>query len=240
MIHSKEITCPHCANKDLVKNGHSPSDTQRCRCNNCKKSFRLTYRYRASEQGIKEKIIDVRDIGRVLGINKNTVVSVLKKTLKTNPYFLTKAENESLERLDIEIRCSIKMDEFWSYVGSKANQRWTWYPIDRKSGCILAWHNGKRRDKDFWVLWKQLQVFDITTFHTDDWGSYSKYSPTHQHRIGKDNTWKIERKNLNFRTHIKRFNRKTICFSKNETIHDNIIGMYIEVFYYKTGTYGNN
>jgi hypothetical protein len=28
--------------------------------------------------------------------------------------------------------------------------------------------------------------------------------------------------------------------SKNEQIHDNVIGMYIERFYYKTGTYGNN
>ncbi|MDR2512181.1 MAG: IS1 family transposase, partial [Bacteroidales bacterium] len=46
--------------------------------------------------------------------------------------------------------------------------------------------------------------------------------------------------NLNFRTHLKRLNRKTICFSKNETVHDNVIGMYIENFYYKTGTYRNN
>ncbi|KAA6317720.1 hypothetical protein EZS27_032171, partial [termite gut metagenome] len=33
---------------------------------------------------------------------------------------------------------------------------------------------------------------------------------------------------------------KTICFSKNETVHDNVIGMYIERYYYKNGTYGNN
>ncbi|MDR2510974.1 MAG: IS1 family transposase, partial [Bacteroidales bacterium] len=46
--------------------------------------------------------------------------------------------------------------------------------------------------------------------------------------------------NLNFRTHLKRLNRKTICFSKNETVHDNVIGMYIENFYFRTGTYGNN
>ena len=55
-----------------------------------------------------------------------------------------------------------------------------------------------------------------------------------------DTQGRIERKNLNFRTHIKRLNRKTICFSKNEQIHDNVIGMYIQTFYYKTGTYGNN
>jgi insertion element IS1 protein InsB len=74
----------------------------------------------------------------------------------------------------------------------------------------------------------------------DDWGSYSKYIPPDKHRIGKGRTWKIERKNLNFRTHLKRLNRKTVCFSKNEQIHDNVIDMYIEKYYYKTGTFGNN
>jgi len=34
--------------------------------------------------------------------------------------------------------------------------------------------------------------------------------------------------------------RKTICFSKSETVHDNVIGMYIERYYYRTGKYGNN
>ncbi|KAA6342362.1 hypothetical protein EZS27_001726 [termite gut metagenome] len=142
--------------------------------------------------------------------------------------------------LDVEIVFSGEMDEFWSFVGNKGNQRWTWYAIERRSGCILAWHNGKRTDKDFLILWNSLKVFDIAKYHTDDWGTYSKYIPPDKLRVGKDKTWKIERKNLNFRTHLKRLNRKTICFSKNETVHDNVIGMYIERYYYKNGTYGNN
>ena len=52
-------------------------------------------------------------------------------------------------------------------------------------------------------------------------------------------TWKIERKNLNFRTHIKRLNRKTICYSKDEEIHDNVIGMYIARHYYRKGVNGS-
>ena len=165
-----------------------------------------------------------------------------------NPYFifnednddLTKQESESMRGLEIEIHYGVELDEFWSFVGNKSNQRWTWYAIERNSGIILAWHNGKRQDRDFLVLWGLLANFPITRCYTDDWGSYSKYIPTKMHRVGKDCTWKIERKNLNFRTHLKRLNRKTICFSKNEQIHDNVIGMYIERFYYKTGTYGNN
>jgi IS1 family transposase len=62
------------------------------------------------------------------------------------------------------------MDEFWSFVQNKSNQRWTWYAIERQSGCILAWHNGKRQDKDFLVLWNSLKIFDIDKYHTDDWG----------------------------------------------------------------------
>lgn len=63
-----------------------------------------------------------------------------------------------------------------------------------------------------------------------------KYVPS----IGQDGTWKIGRKNLYFRTHLKRSSRKSICFSKNEQIHDNIIGMYIEKYYFKQGTFGGN
>jgi insertion element IS1 protein InsB len=140
----------------------------------------------------------------------------------------------------VEIRFSAEMDEFWSFVQNKKNQRWTWYAIERNSGIILAWHNGKRRDEDFLELWKMLSQFPIKRYYTDNWGSYSKYIPAHMHRTGKDKTWKIERKNLNFRTHLKRLNRKTICFSKNEQIHDNVIGMYIERYYFKNGLFANS
>jgi insertion element IS1 protein InsB len=53
-------------------------------------------------------------------------------------------------------------------------------------------------------------------------------------------TWKIERKNLNFRTHIKHLSRKTVCYSKDEQIHDNVTGMYIERYYFKSGLFLNS
>ena len=80
----------------------------------------------------------------------------------------------------------------------------------------------------------------IRACHTDNWQAYSTLFPAkYLHWVGKANTWKIERKNLNFRTHLKRLSRKTICFSKNEQIHDNVIGMYIEKYYFKKGKYGD-
>lgn len=85
MKHYHIIICPFCKGNDLVKNGHSETGTQRWRCNQCKKSFQLAYKYNAWQPGTAETIIQqtlnssgVRDISRNLKINKNTVVAVLK------------------------------------------------------------------------------------------------------------------------------------------------------------------
>jgi insertion element IS1 protein InsB len=36
-----------------------------------------------------------------------------------------------------------RMGRIRSFVGSKKNQRWTWYIVERKSGIIIAWENGR-------------------------------------------------------------------------------------------------
>jgi insertion element IS1 protein InsB len=243
-----QIKCRHCQSEDLVKNGRSENGTQRYRCNTCKGSFQLDYTYNAWKEGVKEQIDSqtlnssgVRDIARNLKIAKRTVTQHLKKKapLSVNPYYIDKLESQQLSELDVDIRFEVEGDEFWSYVGNKKNQRWTWYAVDRSNGVILAYHQGKRTDESCKALMGKLAQFPIRCFYTDDWQSYKKFIPEEKHRIGKDRTWKIERKNLNFRTHIKRLNRKTICFSKNETIHDNVIGMYINHYYFKTGLFGN-
>lgn len=150
-------------------------------------------------------------------------------------------EREQLTKLDVELHYyDTEWDEFWSFVGSKSNQRWTWYLIERQTGFIIAWHNGRRKDKVLQRLLDSVAHIPIRACHTDDWAAYRRLFPSqYLHLIGKDNTWKIERENLNFRTHIKRLNRKTICFSKNETIHDNVIGMYIEKYYFKHGKFSD-
>ena len=85
MKHSHDILCIHCSGLDLQKNGHSENGTQRWFCKQCRHSFQLSYRYNAHKPGVKEQIIvltlngsGVRDTGRILGINKNTVVRLLQ------------------------------------------------------------------------------------------------------------------------------------------------------------------
>ena len=156
-----------------------------------------------------------------------------------NPYVLDMIEHGQLKKLEVDIYYTAEMDEFWSFVEKKSNQRWTWYAMDKASGIILAWHNGNRTDADLRQLLGYLENIPIDLYYTDDWGAYTRNLPEKSHYIGKDKTWKIERKNLNFRIHLKRLNRRTICYSKSEEVHDNVIGMYIERYYFKTGLFRN-
>jgi len=89
MIHKKDICCPNCKCNNIVKNGRRSNGDQRWRCNECKKSFQLDYRYNANQPGIGQKIDNqilnssgVRDTARILQINPNTVVNHLKKRAK--------------------------------------------------------------------------------------------------------------------------------------------------------------
>jgi insertion element IS1 protein InsB len=127
----------------------------------------------------------------------------------------------------LEAFCEAEMDEQWSYVGNKSEQRWLWYAIDHASSTLLAYVFGRRKDDVFQQLQSLLQPFNITRYYTDNGGTYERHLPTDQHEVGKKNTQKIERKNLNLRTWIKRLTRKTICFSKSDLMYDTVIGLLI-------------
>ena len=130
-------------------------------------------------------------------------------------------------RIDFILAEEAEIDEQWSYVRKKSNQRWLWHAIDHVTGNVLAYVFGKRKDTVFKELQSLLEPFGLKRFYTDDWGAYERHLDKDKHEIGKANTQKIERKNLNFRTRIKRLTRRTICFSKQEYMHDIVIGLYI-------------
>lgn len=127
----------------------------------------------------------------------------------------------------LESALEAEVDEQWSFVGHQANPRWLWYAVDHATNTVLADVFGRRKDRVFNELQALLKPFGISHYYTDDWGAYERHLDSAQHSVGKRNTQKIERKNLNFRTWIKRLARKTICFSKSELMHDTVIGLLI-------------
>ena len=115
----------------------------------------------------------------------------------------------------------------WSYVEKKSNPRWLWHAIDHKTGQVLAYVFGQRKNEVFLELKELLQPFGISRFYTDNWGAYSRHLEKQKHIVGKQNTQRIESKHINLRTRIKRLARKTICFSKTVRMHDIVIGIFI-------------
>ena len=98
------VHCPQCGSDEITRAGKSASGEQRyrCRAQDCPTvTFMLDYRYTAYQAGIKEKIVDmaingsgVRDTARVLKISKGTVISALKKSLRSQSK-LTRTFNQA-------------------------------------------------------------------------------------------------------------------------------------------------
>ena len=113
--------------------------------------------------------------------------------------------------------------------------------IDRVTSVIITWENGRRQNAVLRKLLARIYIFRLKSVILITGRAYRKLFPNEYiHLIGKDEIGRIERKNLNFRTHIKRLTRKTICFSKSEKIHDNIISMYINKYYFEHGQFSDS
>ncbi len=144
-----QVQCPDCHSTDVVQYGKQANGTQRYRCNNrdCPRTiFLLQYQDKGRLPAVKQQIVDmtlngsgVRDIVRVLRVSSATVINVLKKkepavkqvharllhTLAPPPVNVILRQVEQAE-----------MDEMWSFVGRKSQQRWLWHAIDHHTGQI--------------------------------------------------------------------------------------------------------
>lgn len=211
---------------EVKKNGLKANGTQNFLCKNCKKQFQYFYKYSGADPRNKHLIRSmsmrgsgIRDIQNVLKVSICTVILVLRQ------WFLTIGE----PKFEGSYR-RVLIDEMWTFVGRrKENKRWFWYAYCADTRKILAFHIGKRNDSACKKLMKKLAHLDIGEFCTDDWKAYKKNIPPEKHIISKIATQKIERQNLNFRTHIKRLCRRTICFSKKDDMHFGFIKAYVSL-----------
>ena len=160
-----QVQCPDCHSADVVQYGKQANGTQRYRCDNpdCPRViFLLHYHDKGRLPAVKQQIIDltlngsgVHDIVRVLRVSSATVIDVLKKKepmiKQVNERLLKGLDPAQLDIIIGQVE-DAEVDEMWSFVGSKSQQRWLWHAIEHHTGQLLAYVFGTREDETFLQL----------------------------------------------------------------------------------------
>ena len=208
----------------MKKNGKKSNKNQNFYCHPCQKQFQLHYQYKGADPRTKRLVRSmtfngsgIRDIQRVLGLSIGGILLILRMWFKNIEEPVVKGHFKR-----------VQIDEMWTFVKHrKAGKRWLWYVYDPDSGQILAFHIGKRNNSACKALLKKISHLQIDSYRTDDWKPYKKHIPPEKHIITKAKTTHIERRNRDFRTHLKRLCRETVCFSKKDDMHYGVIKTYI-------------
>jgi len=125
------------------------------------------------------------------------------------------------------------MDELWSFSGSKDHKIWIWLAINRDTRQIAGIAFGDRSDSTCLKLWQSLpsDYRKRAVIYTDYWESYANILPSKRLRqVGKESgeTAHIERFNNTLRQRCPRLARKTLSFSKNDSMHEKHIRIFID------------
>jgi insertion element IS1 protein InsB len=218
------MTAPQCSRcgANSIKNGKSKNGAQRYYCKPCRKHFQLCYSYNACSRHINQHITSllkegcgIRGIARVLQIAVSTVISRIRSIYRKirRPFPIIRGRE-------------YEIDEIRTYVGSTRNLCWVVYALCKLSGNVVDFRVGPRTRKTLRSVVETTLLSDATKIWTDRLELYKSLIPQHTHNISRNATNRIERKNLNIRTHLKRLSRRTICFSRSRFMLECCIGIY--------------
>ena len=108
-----------------------------------------------------------------------------------------------------------EVDEMRTFYKSKTRLLWIVYALRRDTKQIADFAVGTRTIKTLKRVIDTVLLSGAEKIYTDKLHLYNYIIPADIHRSKSYNTNHIERKNLSLRTHLKRLNRRTICYSKS-------------------------
>ena len=133
--------------------------------------------------------------------------------------------------LPVESEDILEADEMWSFVAEKAQKRWLWTVMNRRTRQIVAFVIGDRSEKTCQELWEQIpEPYRACQSFSDFWHAYQKVFPEETHEsVGKDSgqTNHMERWYNRLRQSNARFVRKTLSFSKSDKMHEIVTRIFI-------------
>ena len=205
-----KFLCPYCQSESIIKSGKNCNGKQRYQCKYCHKRFITDYTYKAYLPDTDSKIIQltkeglgIRSTTRLLGIS---VITLLKRILQI-------AHN--IKQPPIAVGRTYEVDEMRIFIDKKSCLRWLAYALDRETNQVVAFNVGRRTNRTLSVILHNLFLSKAKFIYTDKLKNYGYLISRKIHRTVFRSTNHIEQHNLTLRTHLKRLNRKTICYSRS-------------------------
>jgi insertion element IS1 protein InsB len=168
--------------------------------------------------------ISVRGLERVFGVCRQTIAVWIRQTVWQLPVVV-----DTL--LDYEVGDVLEADEMWSFVLNKAQKRWLWLALCRRTRQIIAFYIGERDATAAQQLWQRIPYpYTLCPIYTDHYAPYETALPSLQHWAKPKSsgaTAHIERWNNSLRQRLARFVRKSLSFSKSDTMHHIMLEWFI-------------
>jgi transposase-like protein len=125
-------TCSRCESPNIARNGHDYKGSQKYHCKDCGRYGTLNAQqgYDASIQaqvkrGVLERL-SLRGMERMVSISRRTIHRWLTRWIEAVPPVETSLVPANREDV-------LELDELWSFVGSKQQQRWVWLALCRRT-----------------------------------------------------------------------------------------------------------
>ena len=213
--------CPNCKSKNSIKNGFTANKKQQFICKSCKNRFIDFYTYKAYNPWINKRIIQftkeglgIRSTARILKISTTTLLKriiTIAKKIPNQPIFKNK---------------TYEVDEIRTFIKNKEKPVWIVYALERKTKQVVNFSIGRRTKRTLQYVTNTLLLSNPKTIYTDKLIHYKSLLNGTNHITKPFGTNHIERKNLSLRTHLKRLNRKIICFSRSYIMLQCVLRIY--------------
>ncbi|WP_408074297.1 IS1 family transposase [Flavobacterium rhizophilum] len=214
------MECNFCNGK-CIKNGFQINGSQRYKCTICRKGQQNKYNYNACKPSTNKNIIiftkeglGIRSTARILKISTTTVLKRIVSIAR------------NIHQPVISRGKIYEVDEMCTYIRHKRNFIWLVYALDKKSKTVVSFNVGKRTNKTLSRVVDTLKLSEAKKVFTDKLKNYRYLIDGDLHSVKRFGTNNIERKNLTLRTHLKRLNRRTICFSKSLLVLISVLKIY--------------
>ncbi len=119
-----------------------------------------------------------------------------------------------------------EVDEMCTFIERKSRQIWICYALEKIKKQVVDFRIGSRSNKTLKGVVQTLILSEAKQIYTDGLQNYKTLIPKEIHKTTRFGTNQIERMNLNLRTHLKRLNRRAICFSKSLMMLSAVLKIY--------------